>query len=295
MIYAVTHETVYEYAFPVSISHHLLHMAPRFAPNQTVRSSGLTVFPQPEVSSNLTDYFGNPASYVTIQQDHTKLVVQANCMVEVTAQKIPNPADTPAWETVPPHIAGDFSPDGLDIFQYVFDSPHTVAGEAVSDYARISFTPGRPVLEAAMDLMTRIFKDFKYEGDATDVTTSVDEVLAMKKGVCQDFAHLQIAAMRSLGLAARYVSGYILTYPKEGEEKLVGADASHAWISIYVPNTGWVDLDPTNNKACTDEHITIAWGRDYADVSPINGYMLGGGAHEVKVAVDVRPIRLVET
>ncbi|MGB0682933.1 MAG: transglutaminase family protein [Magnetovibrionaceae bacterium] len=290
MLYDVSHRTVYKYSQPVSISHHLLHMSPRTSDRQANYAHRLHVEPAPAISETLTDYFGNPANYLTIQQDHTKLVLHVTSRIEVMPPELPEPASTPAWDSVPATLAADFSPDGLDIFQYTFDSNHTVGGEGISEYARPSFPTGRPILEAALDLNRRIFKDFSYSGSATDVSTPIDDVLEMRQGVCQDFAHLQLACFRSLGLAARYVSGYIRTYSDKSDEKLIGADASHAWVSLFVPGTGWVDLDPTNNKPATEEHITIAWGRDYADVSPINGFILGGGAHEVSVAVEVKPL-----
>ena len=169
----------------------------------------------------------------------------------------------------------------------MFDSPYVVGNDDIHEYALQSFTPGRPILAATMDLTSRIFREFQYRGGVSDVSTPVSDVFAMRQGVCQDFAHLEIACLRSLGLAARYVSGYLLTRPPEGKEKLVGSDASHAWVSVFAGDAGWVDFDPTNNVIPGVEHITFAWGRDYGDVSPINGFIVGGGAHQVSVAVDV--------
>jgi transglutaminase-like putative cysteine protease len=178
----------------------------------------------------------------------------------------------------------------VTISEFAFDSPYSIGNEDVLHYARQSFEPGRPILAAATDLTARIFRDFEYRGGVSDVSTPVRDVFAMRKGVCQDFAHLELACLRSLGLAARYVSGYLLTHPPEGKEKLVGSDASHAWLSVWAGNAGWTDLDPTNNLIPGIEHITVAWGRDYGDVSPINGFIVGGGSHQVAVAVDVRPV-----
>ena len=194
-----------------------------------------------------------------------------------------------AWERVKAVLSESREPEALEADQFAFDSPFTFSNEAF-DYARQSFQSGRPILEAAIDLTSRIFNDFKYEGGVTDIHTPVDKVFADRRGVCQDFAHLQIACLRALGLPARYVSGYLRTHPPEGQERRIGADASHAWLAIWVPEAGWIDLDPTNDMIPRDEHITIAWGRDYGDVSPINGMMIGGGDQRVEVAVDVRPL-----
>jgi transglutaminase-like putative cysteine protease len=192
------------------------------------------------------------------------------------------------WESVRERLDDEAA---LRAYEFAFDSPHAIVDEAVYDYAGLSFVPGRPVLEATMDLTARIFREFEYRGGVSDVSTPVREVFAMRQGVCQDFAHLQIACLRSLGLAARYVSGYLLTHPPEGKEKLIGSDASHAWLSIWAGDAGWVDFDPTNNVIPGIEHITLGWGRDYGDVSPITGFIIGGGgAHQVSVAVDVSPL-----
>jgi transglutaminase-like putative cysteine protease len=177
----------------------------------------------------------------------------------------------------------------LEPLQFAFGSPYIALDREARDYALPSFTAGRPILEAAMDLTSRIFEDFEYQGGVSDVSTPVRQVLKMRKGVCQDFAHLEIACLRSIGLAARYVSGYLLTHPPPGQRKLVGSDASHAWLAVWAGELGWIDLDPTNNAMPDSEHITVAWGRDYGDVSPMNGFIIGGGAHTVTVGVDVAP------
>lgn len=289
MIYDVSHRTTYAYGQTVSISHHLLHLVPRPVPGQRCLRHSLVVEPAPAIREDGVDYFGNPVSFVTIQDRHQQLVVHAASTIEVTAPAHPAPPSTPAWETVSPALAADPSPEALATIQHAFDSPRTRAGEAVTGFARASFAPARPMLEAALDLTHRIFTGFKYDGTATKVSTPVDEVMTLRRGVCQDFAHLEIACLRALGLPARYVSGYLMTHPAPGKEKLVGADASHAWLSVWVPGHGWVDLDPTNDVIPGDEHITVAWGRDYGDVSPVNGVVIGGGEHRVDVAVDVAP------
>ncbi len=290
MKYDVSHVTDYVYSQPVSISHHLLHMTPRPCAHQVAHRSTLVVEPAPAVSADGVDYFGNPTTFMIVQTSHEALTVRARSLIDVETAPPPEPGATAPWDRIPDQIRADSSKPMLDVAQYLYASPFTSAGEEVHAYARSSFSPGRPMLEAALDLTSRIFRDFAYDGSATDVSTPVDEVMRLKRGVCQDFAHLQIACLRRQGLPARYVSGYLLTHPPEGQERLVGADASHAWLSVWCPGHGWVDLDPTNDLIPRDEHITLAWGRDYGDVSPVNGVMVGGGEHQVNVAVDVRPI-----
>jgi transglutaminase-like putative cysteine protease len=224
---------------------------------------------------------------LTVQKPHKQLVVDAHAHVEVrpAAEEI-DLDGSPPWETIREQLAAY---DALDAYELVFESPYAAANDAIYEYARESFTPARPILAATMELTSRIFREFQYRGGVSDVSTPVSEVFAMRQGVCQDFAHLQIACLRSLGLAARYVSGYLLTRPAAGKVKLVGSDASHAWISVFAGEAGWVDFDPTNNMIPGVEHITFAWGRDYGDVSPINGFIVGGGEHQISVAVDVSP------
>lgn len=285
MIYDVRHKTTFTYEDVVSVSHHVLHLTPRQHPRQTCLDTAMLVDPTPAIDSIGQDYFGNPVHFVTVQEPHERLVVDAQSRIEVR----PAPAllDVDAsepWEQVRERLGVD---SALEAYEFSFDSPYVTASEAVNAYARESFTPGRPILAAAMDLTSRIFHDFEYRGGVSDVSTPVSEVFAMRHGVCQDFAHLEIACLRSLGLAARYVSGYLLTRPPEGKEKLIGSDASHAWLAVWAGDKGWVEFDPTNNLIPDIEHITIGWGRDYGDVSPINGFIVGGGAHHVAVAVDV--------
>jgi transglutaminase-like putative cysteine protease len=281
--------TEFAYSQPVSISHHLLHLTPRVCDHQINHRSSLVIDPAPAVHEASLDYFGNPTAFIIVQKPHEKLTIQARSVIDVETVPAPQPLETMAWDEVGTSVKSDSSKPMLDVAQFMFGSPFTKAGDDVEAYARESFPPGRPVLDAARELTGRIFQDFTYDGSATDVSTPVDEAMRLKRGVCQDFAHLQLACLRKLDLPARYVSGYLLTHPPEGQEKLTGADASHAWLSIWVPDHGWVDLDPTNDLIPGDEHITLAWGRDYGDVSPVNGVMVGGGAHEVNVAVDVRP------
>jgi transglutaminase-like putative cysteine protease len=287
MLYDIRHRTTFSYEEVVSVSHHVLHLAPRWHPHQTCVSSTTVVEPKPAVDSIGEDYFGNPIQHLTVQKPHKQLVVDARACVEVrpAAKEVVLERSAP-WETVREQLAAH---EVLEAYEYVFESPYVVGNDEIYDYALQSFAPGRPILAATMDLTGRIFRDFRYRGGVSDVSTPVSEVFRMRQGVCQDFAHLEIACLRSLGLAARYVSGYLLTRPPEGKEKLIGSDASHAWLSVFAGDAGWVDFDPTNNALPGVEHITFAWGRDYGDVSPINGFIMGGGAHQVSVAVDVVP------
>lgn len=289
MKYKIHHRTTYKYAQMVSISHHLLHMTPRSHSRQTCQRTFIDIDPVPTVRSESMDYFQNHMSYITIQERHNKLEVSAYSELEVVAPPALNLSNSPGWEDVAAQLTRISDAEVLDACQFAFSSPYVTGIDNARTLAEASFTPGRPILEAAMDLTTRIYTDFKYEGGVTDVSTPVADVIAAKHGVCQDFAHVQLACLRSLGLPARYVSGYLLTHPPEGQEKMVGADESHAWIAVWCPGIGWIDFDATNNLIPTDEHITLAWGRDYGDVSPINGFMIGGGEHKVKVSVDVQP------
>ncbi|HSO20151.1 MAG TPA: transglutaminase family protein, partial [Desulfosarcina sp.] len=222
-----------------------------------------------------------------VQQPHEALVMTAESLVQTFAPvALPTDATAP-WESVVRRLAVHERPDELDACQFVFASPLVARSQPIKAYAHSSFPPGRPVLEGAVDLMGRIFRDFTYDKSATTVDTPVEQVLADRKGVCQDFAHLAIGGLRSLGLAARYVSGYLETQPPPGKPKLLGADASHAWLSLFVPDAGWVDLDPTNNLIPGEKHVTLAGGRDYGDVTPVKGVVTGGGVHTLSVTVDV--------
>ncbi len=292
MIYRVTHRTTFTYTQPVAISHHVLRLAPRTHPRQHNLRSNLTFDPEPSVRSNGKDYFGNPLTHVTIQAPHSALIVEAQSLIDVTKPEAIHVDQSLPWDRVTQRLLEPPDSVILDAQQFMYDSPYVTIDDDLYDFVRGCFPPGRPILAGVMDLTSRIFQNFTYEGGVTDVSTPVKDVLFSRKGVCQDFAHLEIAALRSLGLPARYISGYLLTHPPEGQEKLVGADASHAWVSTWCPDLGWVDFDPTNNCIPSDEHITLAWGRDYGDVSPINGFMVGGGHHTPSVSVDVSPATL---
>tara|TARA_R110002111_G_scaffold262289_1_gene337852 strand:+ start:147993 stop:148904 length:912 start_codon:yes stop_codon:yes gene_type:complete len=289
MKYKVTHTTKYAYSQAVPVCHNLIHLAPRTLPHQVCHDYKLLVHPEPFSISNRKDYFGNDVSYFSIDQAHLGLAVTATSRVTVSPIPEVSEAETPSWETVVKELANDRSPEGLDADQFVFDSRGVKHFPALVDYAKVSFEKDRPILSAALDLTSRIYKDFKYDPRATTVHTEIHEVFEERHGVCQDFAHFQIGCLRSIGLAARYVSGYLRTEPPPGKPRLVGADASHAWLSVYCGKAGWVDMDPTNNVRASTDHITVAWGRDYYDVCPIQGTIVGGGEHKMSVSVDVAP------
>ena len=289
MIYRVRHETTYYYSEPVSVCHNLSHLVPRTAPRQTCLESNLFVDPVPEVVATHEDYFGNPTTFFTLQSPHRRLHMAATHTIDLASSGFLDPLRTVPWEQVAELLSSDRRPEVLGAYQFVFDSPHAAAGPTWADYAAVSFRSGRPVLDAVLDLTDRIHTEFRYDAQATTLTTPLQEVFAKRAGVCQDFAHLQLACLRSLGLAARYVSGYLCTAPPPGQMRLRGADASHAWIAVYCPPIGWVGVDPTNNVVPSESHILLAWGRDFDDVTPMKGVILGGGVHSVHVAVDVVP------
>jgi len=289
VIYRVAHTTTYEYADPVSLGHHLVHLTCRPTPTQTARHASLRVDPEPKATTARTDAFGNPMQFFAIQEPHDRLKVTAFNSVGLRPVAAPAFADTPAWDHVVARLTLDRSAEALDALQFTFPSPYVPTLAELVEYARPSFEPGRPLLAALVELMGRIHADFRYDATATNLATPVDAVLLDRRGVCQDFAHLMIGCLRGLGLPARYVSGYLRTTPPPGQARLVGADASHAWLAVWCPGHGWIDLDPTNDVVPSDKHVTLAWGRDYDDVSPVKGVILGGGAHAVTVAVEVTP------
>jgi transglutaminase-like putative cysteine protease len=283
----VVHRTAYAYGDAVSTSHHEAHLAPRDSEGQRTLAHEVTISPEPSVRRERVDFFGNRALHFSVREPHRSLEVVATSLLDLDPLTPPLLSASPPWESVRDRLRLDRRRDVLDAYAFTFDSVHARALPAIRDYAAPSFTAGRPGLEAVRDLTRRIHGEFVYDVEATDVATPVAEVLRRRRGVCQDFAHLQIACLRSLGLPARYVSGYLLTRPPPGRPKLVGADASHAWLGTFVPDFGWVDFDPTNDVIPSDEHVTVANGRDFADVTPLKGVILGGGRHELRVAVDV--------
>lgn len=289
MIYRVVHTTEYVYDAPVTLCHNEAHLIPRSSGAQRCRSHRIDIDPTPAVTAERRDFFGNTVVYFALQQSHARLSIVASSEVELDTGpgQLHFQSNAPWEEAVGRTVEGRTEPD-LDARQYRLDSPLLSPNAEITGYAAESFVPGRPLIEAVHDLMARIHRDFVYDPGFTTVATPLAHVLEHRRGVCQDFAHLAIAGLRSQGLAARYVSGYIETLPPPGQEKLVGSDASHAWFSVYDPDVGWLDFDPTNNQIPMNQHITTAWGRDYSDITPIKGVIFGGGAnHSTQVAVDV--------
>jgi transglutaminase-like putative cysteine protease len=293
--YRIEHGTRYTYASRVSTSQHVAYLRPRVLPRQRVLRQELTVEPQPAQWTRRADYFGNAVDQFTLLQPHTELAVTARSLVEILpAPSRPQPEASPPWEDARRALVYRKGVAGAEAGQYAFASPYVALDPEAGELARGSFAPGRPLLAAAIDLMHRIYTSFRYDPEATTIRTPVGRVLAERRGVCQDFAHVQIACLRALGLPARYVSGYLLTVPPPGRPRLQGADASHAWLAVHCPQNGWVDLDPTNDLLPDQQHITLGWGRDYGDVSPLHGIILGGARHELAVGVSVVPLEPVE-
>ncbi|MEM8738406.1 MAG: transglutaminase family protein [Planctomycetota bacterium] len=294
MKYRISHETEYRYTVPVDVGQNQVTLRPRDIPRQRCLDHTLDIEPSPSTTNVRTDYFGNATVLFNVQLPHTRMIVTSVSDVEVNPSPEDSPESSPPWEDIRAAVRGDRSPAGLQALQFVFDSPLIRTAPALTAYAAESFTAGRPVLAATRELTHRIFTDFKYDPTTTTVSTPVDEVFTLRSGVCQDFAHLQIAMLRGLGLPTRYVSGYLRTFKRDGDPKLIGADASHAWLSVFDgtgdPETGWTDFDPTNNQVPGEHHVTVAWGRDYADVSPVKGVIVGGGEHTIDVRVEVKPI-----
>ncbi len=291
MIYKIVHRTTYKYKYPVSVGNHVACLKPRSLPRHHLAHSELEITPKPANITERIDYFGNHLCFFTVEEPHDELIVEARSEVIMNNNDAPAwPRQSPCWEEVARTLQEDHDPATLEAFQFRFESPRIRPRPEFAAYALQSFTDRRPMHEALLDLTARIHADFRFESKATTVRTPVEEVFRKRRGVCQDFAHLQIACLRSINLSARYVSGYLRTHPPPGKPRLVGADASHAWVSAYCPGTGWLDVDPTNNVAPSDGHVTLAWGRDFGDVSPLHGLILGGGAHTLKVSVDLEAI-----
>jgi transglutaminase-like putative cysteine protease len=290
MTYRIVHKTAYQYKRPVSVGTHLAYLIPRTQANQACTSHELLISPVPAEVIERSDYFGNRGAFFTIQEPHEELNIEARSVVVIESNPVIWPEHSPPWDEIARSLPGDLSPAGLDAYQFVFESPRVPPKAEFAAYASRSFPPARPLTEALLDFTARIHKDFRFDSKATNVRTSPDEVLRIRSGVCQDFAHLQIACLRSLGLSARYVSGYLRTYPPPGRPRLIGADASHAWVSVYCPGAGWLDVDPTNNLIPSQGHVTLAWGRDYGDITPVRGVILGGRDHKLEVGVDMEPL-----
>jgi transglutaminase-like putative cysteine protease len=291
MNYRITHTTIYSYSDPVSFCYNIARLGIRNTDNQFAHGSFVGIHPQPEVINEYEDFYGNKVIYFAIQHEHRTLTVIVSS--EVTKEEVNMPAinldNEMPWEVLREQLS-QRNIELQDVKQFITDTPVTAANEDIRTYALQSFTSGRSVLEALRDLTKRIYEDFAFMPGFTTVATPASEVFYVRRGVCQDFAHLAIACIRSVGLPARYVSGYIETIPPPGYEKLVGIDASHAWFASYIPGIGWLDFDPTNNVIPSTQHVTIGWGRDYFDVAPLKGVILSSGSHHLSVSVDMKRI-----
>ena len=292
-LYQILHDTCYHYDSPVSLAQQLAHLWPRECAWQRCTEQQLLISPQPTTRRDELDVFGNPLTRLAFERPHDELQVNARLTVEVLARPLADFNLSPAWEQTRNALTYSSQPlsaEMLEACRYRFQSPYVHLKRSFVEFSESCFPPGKPLLLGVQDLMQKIFSEFTFDAEATQVATPLVEVLERRRGVCQDFAHLMLACVRSRGLAARYISGYLLTQPPPGQPRLIGADASHAWVSVFCPVSGWVDFDPTNNVQPALEHITLAWGRDFSDVSPLRGVILGGGSHDPEVRVTVMPL-----
>jgi transglutaminase-like putative cysteine protease len=290
MFYSVVHQTSYSYSNPVALCHNEARLLPRNTFWQKCQQSEIRIIPNPAILEKRHDFFGNQVVYFAVQDIHKQLEVQVETKIEVNKRPFSESSPSLEWQETVQQLNQDLDPVIIEARHFALPSPFVKPSDRLREYAHESFLPGRSILAATMDLTQRIYKEFTFDPHFTTVATPLTEVFENRRGVCQDFAHLAIGCLRSLGLAARYVSGYLETIPPPGKQRLVGADASHAWLAVYLPGIGWAEFDPTNNCMPGERHITVAWGRDYGDVAPLKGVMSGGGSHRLKVAVDVMPI-----
>ncbi|WP_405412903.1 transglutaminase N-terminal domain-containing protein [Maribacter sp. Asnod1-A12] len=295
MIFNVTHITKYEYNAPVSYCHNIATLRPRESKGQELLSYTIDISPEPAEISERVDFFGNYITRFSIQTEHNILKVTTKSKINREYAKFHDSFNSDACKGITLNDAlkalQSMQAEILDAKQYILESIFIRrTDKAIRDYAELSFKGGRSVFEAAYELMQRIYTDFDFDSEFSTISTPIEEVMKEKKGVCQDFAQIAIACIRSVGLPARYISGYIETLPAPGKEKLIGADASHAWFAIYIPGFGWVDFDPTNNQIPKDQHIIVGWGRDYYDVPPLKGVVYGSGQSKLKVAVDIAAV-----
>lgn len=288
MNYRIVHRTRYQYEEPVSLCHNQARLTPRSFFNQTCLHADIAIDPQPATFCEREDFFGNRTVYFSVERSHDALSVTAESDVHIAAR--PPLSNAMAWDDARCILTSETDPALLDARQFLLDSPKVATSPALLQYAADSFPKGRPLIDAVCDLIHRIHRDFDYVPGFTTLSTPLSDVLKHRKGVCQDFAHLGIGCLRAMGLPARYVSGYLETLPPPGKARLIGSDASHAWLSAFLPTCGWIDFDPTNDLMPEDRHITVAWGRDFADVTPLKGVVLGNGQHTLDVSVTVEPL-----
>lgn len=291
MRYQVIHRTEYEYSDTANVCHNIAHISPRPDASQQCNSHYLSVVPQPSVLEEMTDHFGNRLYYFSIEKPHKSMVVTATSVVDVARTTKPPPFSASPWRDMTDSLKKLPDTETMLVKEFILESPMIPHIDEIAAFARPSFETHKSLLDAATDLMRRIYHEFTYDPTFTTLATPLRDVVLHKRGVCQDFAHLAIGALRSQGIAARYVSGYMETLPPAGKGKLIGTDASHAWLSVFVPDAGWIDFDPTNNKIPDQRYIVLGWGRDYSDVPPLKGVIFGGGTPKMKVAVDVEAIR----
>jgi transglutaminase-like putative cysteine protease len=287
MNFEIVHTTEYQYEDSISLCHNTARLSPRARTGQSCKRTTMRILPQPDAMGEYMDYFGNKVVYFAIQQEHKKLVVTATSLVALDPSAFLLDHSQMSWEEAK-RLMNEITPEFLDARAFMLETAMTSITPDIFAYARRSFSPGRSLYEAVLELMNRIHLDFEFMPGLTTIATPLDHVMDQHKGVCQDFAHLAIACIRSQGLSARYVSGYVETIPPPGKEKLSGVDASHAWFSVFVPQTGWIDFDPTNNMVPSDQHITIGWGRDYSDITPLKGVVFSSGQHALTVSVNVK-------
>jgi len=291
VIYRIKHHTRYLYSTTVSQCYSLAHLLPRNTFYQRCKNAVIRVEPLPVTAADRIDYFGNRSYHFSIQQPHTILDVTAESEVEMLAQRQSLSLDFGVTcAEARAMLTANNSEENINAREFLLDSPMVTSRSALAEYAASSFAGERPFLSCVRDLTERIFRDFTYDPRSTEIATPLEDVLQQRRGVCQDFAHLAIGCLRSLGFPARYVSGYLETTPPAGAPRLEGADESHAWFAAYSPAEGWADFDPTNNLMAMERHITTAWGRDYADVTPLKGSIIGGGGHTLNISVDVQRV-----
>ncbi|MBS0453575.1 MAG: transglutaminase family protein [Proteobacteria bacterium] len=296
MLLQITHETHYAYAPAVETAQHLAHLRPLRSASQELLEHRIEIKPAPAQRSDSADAYGNARTFFALESTHEELSVVAHSLVRTSMPAPPGEAEREVpWEQVRERFRYRKGSSYDPAAEFVFPSRYVPRHDDFADYARASFTPERPLFDAAFELTQRMFSDFIYDGDSTEISTPAVQALAQRRGVCQDFAHIMIGCLRTLGLPARYVSGYLLTQPPPGQERLVGADASHAWVSVYLPgaqgNGTWADFDPTNGRQPGEDYVALAVGRDFADVSPMRGVLHGGARHTLKVGVTVQPVQ----
>lgn len=295
MIYEIFHETKFEYPAMVTFSHNIARLTPKNTPSQHLIEHTLEITPTPTESNEFTDYFENENTYMLIREAHKTLSIVSKSKVElfedVIYENIQNAQQTTMTYGELKERLGEHKSEDAQALPYLFETTSIpTASQAIKNYALQSFQDHMTLFNATFDFMQRIFNDFEFVSGFTDITTPIEKVFEEKKGVCQDFAQFAISALRGIGIPTRYMSGYIQTYPKDGEEKLFGSDASHAWFSVYIPDFGWVDFDPTNNKMPNEEYIVLGHGRDYLDISPLKGVVKSSGESKLSVKVNVQKV-----